>query len=230
MNKLSQYCNSSIGRKQIVATTGLLLILFVIGHLAGNLFFYGGPHAYNHYAQVLASLRPLLTFVEYGLLAIFLLHVYFTVFLVMENIHARGGRYAVDKAVGARSFSTRLMPYTGTFLFIYIVWHLMDFTFMKQDGLRNLVNGIDLGLYGVVYNAFTNPLHSLGYILAMGCLGFHLSHGIQSVFQTLGFDNSKCMTTINHVSNFFGLIIAFAYSTIPIIVLLHSTYYKVGSL
>ena len=226
MNNFFKYLHSSIGKKQVVATTGLLLVFFVLGHLAGNLFIYGGPKAFNGYAEVLAHLRPGLYLVEFGLSWIFLIHIYFTVLVVIENLHARGQKYAVSKPVGERSFATRLMPYTGTYILIFLVWHLLDFTFIDHNGPRSILpNGISFGLYGVVYNSFINPWHSLGYIAAMCCLGFHLAHGIQSFFQTFGFDRSQNEFIIKNISNFLGIAIAFGYSTIPILVMLHHAKY-----
>src|SRR5262245_62520383 len=98
MNSLHSYLNSSIGKKQVVAMSGLLLIVYVIGHLAGNLFIYGGPEAFNGYAKKLAGLRPALNFVEFGLLLIFVIHLYVTALLVLENLRARPTRYAIEKS------------------------------------------------------------------------------------------------------------------------------------
>src|SRR3989338_2519619 len=120
---------TSIGKKQIVAVTGLLLILYVIVHLAGNLLIFVGPEAFNNYAKKLANLRPGLYVIEIGLLFIFLIHIYITAILVMENYQARGQRYSVYHSRGDRSLATRLMPYTGTLLFAFIIYHLLDFTF-----------------------------------------------------------------------------------------------------
>ncbi len=225
MNFISKYIHSSIGKKQIVAVTGLILVLFVIGHLAGNLFIYGGPQAFNHYAEKLAGLRPALTIVEFGLLFIFLTHIYFTVILVLDNIRARGVPYTVNQPVGKRSLTTKLMPYTGTYLLAFIIWHLCDFTFTNHHAAEYFINGEDHGLYGVVYHAFANPWHSAGYIFAMGCLGFHLSHGIQSIFQTRGCNDATVTPLIQNVSNFLGCLIAFGYSTIPLLILFHNAKY-----
>src|SRR5204862_1989661 len=108
MFPISSYLSSSIGRKQIVALTGLFLIIYVIVHLAGNLFIYAGPDSFNSYAKKLAGLRPTLYVVEVGLLVTFLIHIYFTALLVLDNLKARP-RYAVEKAKGNRALSSRLM-------------------------------------------------------------------------------------------------------------------------
>ena len=121
------------------------------------------------------------------------------------------------------------MPYTGTFLFAFIIWHLFDFTFSDHEGPRSVMpTGVGLGLYGVVYNAFSNPWHSLFYIAAMGCLGFHLGHGIQSFFQTFGVNDSRWTPRIQKLSNLLGLLVAFGFSSIPVFVMLHHAKYMVG--
>ncbi|MFT5388071.1 MAG: succinate dehydrogenase / fumarate reductase cytochrome b subunit [Candidatus Omnitrophota bacterium] len=220
MTQISSYFKSSIGRKQIVAITGLMLVGFLVGHLLGNLTFFLGPEAFNAYAKKLASLRPGLLFVEVGLLVIFILHVYFTVTLVCENIKARSRGYLVTKTK-KRSLATKLMPFTGFTLFAFVILHLIDFTFTNKEGARPLIEGVDYGLYGVLYNAFSNPLHSLFYVVAMGCVGFHVTHGIQSVVQSFGFNSNKYTPLINKLSLSLGWIIALAFAAIPLTVLLN---------
>ena len=221
MINLGEYYHSSIGKKQIVAVTGLMLILFVVGHLLGNLLLLVGPDAFNAYAEKLAHLRPGLLVVEFGLGGIFLVHIFTTYLLVLENINARPEKYAVNQAKGSRSWATRLMPYTGTILFAFVIWHLMDFTFTDKHGPRSVLSdGISYGLYGVVYNAFLNPLHSLFYIVAMGALGFHLWHGLESLVQTLGLNDPKISSCLKKTSVIFGWLIALGFSAIPLFVLI----------
>ncbi|PIW64848.1 MAG: succinate dehydrogenase/fumarate reductase cytochrome b subunit [Candidatus Omnitrophica bacterium CG12_big_fil_rev_8_21_14_0_65_50_5] len=218
---LKNYIQSSIGRKQIVAVTGLSLILFVAGHLAGNLFFYGGPKAFNAYAQKLAHLRPGLYLVEIALAFVFLAHIYFTYTLVMENIQARPQHYYIQNPKGKRSLATRLMPFTGTILFAFVIWHLLDFTFIDHYGLKSfLADGKSYGLYGVVYNAFANVGHSLFYIVAMFCLGFHLYHGVDSVVQTFGWRDEAWVPVLRKVAFTLSAVVALGFSSIPVYVLL----------
>jgi succinate dehydrogenase / fumarate reductase cytochrome b subunit len=220
MNTISKYFQSSIGKKQIVAVTGLLLIGFIIGHLAGNLFIFLGEDAFNNYAKKLAGLRPGLYVVETALALIFFIHLYVTACLVMENIKARQKNYHVFRPF-QRSLATKLMPYTGTVIFIFVIWHLLDFTFVDKHGDKSfLADGISHGLYGVVVNAFKNPLHSLLYIAAVGCLGFHLSHGVESFLQTFGFNDARYTPVIKKISCYFALLVVGGYSAIPIYVLL----------
>jgi succinate dehydrogenase / fumarate reductase, cytochrome b subunit len=209
---------SSITKKQIVALTGLMLIVFVIAHLAGNLFIYGGAQAFNAYADKLDHLRPLLNVGEYTLLAVFLIHIWFTGLLIGDNIKARGGfnRYAVEKPVGNRSIATKLMPYTGTYILLFVVWHLFDFTFTDHLGARAYIGGTNYGLYGIVVNAFKDPVHSLLYIVAMCCLGLHLAHGTESTVQTFGLNNTKF---IQKASRYFAAAMVIGYSSIPVYVM-----------
>ena len=209
--------NSSIAKKQIVAVTGLVLVLFVIAHLAGNLFIYGGPRALNGYSRQLHSFGPLLLLARLGLLAAFLTHVVVTYFLVLENIKARGPkRYQVDAP--PLSWSQRLMPYSGAYLFLYVIWHIMDFALIDQQGPRSFINGHSYGLYGVVVNAFADPLQVLLYIIAMCFLGLHLAHGVESFIQTLGFKHARWANGLKSFSEYFALAMVIGYSSIPVYV------------
>lgn len=221
MQTLEKYQQSSIGKKQIVATTGLMLILFLVGHLAGNLFFYLGPEAFNAYAEKLAHMRPGLYLVEFGLFVIFLIHILLTASIVIENRTARKTQYASSKTKVPRSLSTKIMPFTGSILLIFVIIHLFDFTFANKSGpLSVLADGHDYGLYGVVYNTFRNPVHSAFYIVAMMCLGFHLFHGIQSFVQTFGFYHPRYTPMLKTMGHIAALAVAFGFSSIPVYVLL----------
>ncbi len=214
-------CFSSIAKKQIVALTGLLLITYVIGHLAGNLMIYGGPELFNYYAAKLKSLGPLLKAIEVLLFCIFLVHIWFTVLVVLENIRAKGGlvRYAVDKPVGKRSLATRIMPYSGIYILLFVVWHIFDFTLIDHEGARSYIAGKSQGLYGVVVNSFADPLHGMLYILAVCFLGMHLTHGVQSVIQTFGFNSPRYTPKVQVFSRWFALAMVVGYCSIPVYVL-----------
>jgi succinate dehydrogenase / fumarate reductase cytochrome b subunit len=218
MLAVDSYLKSSIGKKQIVAASSLVLILFVIGHLFGNLWIYGGPQAFNGYAEKLAHLRPALNVFEAILLLIFLIHIHVTSLLVLENIRARSRGYLVQKTKMNRSLSSRLMPYTGTIILAFVIWHIKDFTFTDHLGPRSMIHGKSLGLYGVVYNSFTNPVHSLLYIIAIICVGFHLDHGVQSFCQTFGLNHPKYTPMLYKFSRMFAIIITLGFCSIPIYV------------
>ncbi len=211
----------SIAKKQIVAVTGLLLIFFIIAHLAGNLLIFGGPQALNGYTQKLASFGLLKSVAEWGLFFIFGIHVLLTASLVLENIQARGGisRYSIDNSKGPRWWETRLMPYSGTYLLIYLIWHLIDFSWANQHGIRSIIHGVSYGLYGVAVNSFKDPLHSWLYVVAMFFLGLHLAHGFESFIQTFGFNDRRFAPGLKKFSRWFALSMTLAYSSIPLYVL-----------
>jgi succinate dehydrogenase / fumarate reductase cytochrome b subunit len=213
------FLNSSIAKKQTVALTGLLLILFIIAHLAGNLFIYGGPRLFNAYAHKLHSLGPLLLLARWGLFVVFVTHISVTFVLVMENIKARGGlkRYDVEKSVGQRSLAEKFMPWSGVYIFVFIIFHILDFAAADPHGPRSFLYGKSYGIYGLVFNSFKDPVHAVLYIVAVCFLGMHLSHGAQSLVQTSGF-RPKWVSVIKKSSNYFALIMVIGFSSIPVYV------------
>lgn len=223
----TQYYKSSVGKKQIVALTGLLLIGFIMGHLAGNLIIFAGPEAFNGYAKKLAGLRPGLLIVEVGLAVIFIVHMMTTFHLYHQNRRARGATvYAVNAPKGDRSLVTRLMPVTGSIILIFLILHLFDFTFADHHGDRSFLgDGISYGLYGVVVNSFRDLGHSLLYISAMFALGAHLAHGIESSVQSFGWHHPVYTPWFIKGSRFFAFLLALAYSSIPFYIYL----FQIGS-
>lgn len=218
INMLKSYLGSSVGKKQIVAVTGIALVLFLIAHLAGNLLIYSGPEAYNGYSEKLHHLGALLWVARIGLLASFVLHFTFTALLVIQNKKARSQGYSQSLHPKTRSFAARLMPLSGVILFLYVISHLLDFTLTEPTVNNALVNGVDLGLYGLVVNTFKDPFDSLWYIISMFAVGMHLTHAIQSLFQTFGINNPVYTPFIKKVSVVFGLVIAVAFASIPVYV------------
>jgi succinate dehydrogenase / fumarate reductase cytochrome b subunit len=215
---LKQYITSSIGRKQIVALTGLLLVGFIAFHLSANLLIFAGPAAYNAFPELMHANKGLLRLAEAGLAAIFITHILFTISVVKENKRARKS-YNVSKDVRKRSLATRLMPYTGAILLVFLIIHIMDFTLVGPDTDGSIVNGQHLGIYGLVWNSFLDPFKSAFYIVAMFSVGFHLAHGIQSVFQTFGYHNETITPLIQKASTAIGVAVALLFSSVPVYVL-----------
>ncbi len=209
---------SSIGKKQVVAVSGLLLILFLIAHLAGNLLIYRGPEAINIYSHTLHSFGLFIRLAEFGLAAIFLIHIAFTAMVVIDNKKARPIGYIGGQPYKERSLATRLMPYTGTILLIYVITHLFDFTLANSNGPGAFVNGQNLGLYGLIVNAFANPYEVLWYVVAMAAVGFHLVHAIQSVCQTFGLNHPVVTPVLKKISFVLGVLISVSFASIPIYV------------
>jgi len=216
---MKRYISSSIGKKQIVAVTGIAMVLFLIAHLAGNLLIFKGPEALNNYSKALHDLGGLLWIARIGLLAAFVLHFGFTISLVMQNRRARGVQYDQPLHKKTRKLSTKIMPLSGMIVFIYIIKHLIDFTFTPSSPANAMVDGVYLGLYGLLYNSFSDPVTSLFYVVAMIAIGFHLNHGIQSFVQTLGGNHASYTPVVQKVGASLSVILAIGFSSIPLYVL-----------
>jgi succinate dehydrogenase / fumarate reductase cytochrome b subunit len=176
---------STLGRKVVMAVTGVMLFGFVIAHLAGNLLLYLGPEAINGYAVNLRELGAGLWVARAGLLVAVLAHIWAAVSLTKSNLQARPIGYARRDDVAA-TYASRTMVWSGPLLALFIVYHLMHFTFgnvhpafVEGDVYNNLVRG------------FQSPLVSGFYILAMLALGLHLRHGVYSMTQSVGLDHPR---------------------------------------
>jgi succinate dehydrogenase cytochrome b subunit len=209
MNWLKQTFWSSIGKKLMMAVTGLAFCAFLTGHLAGNLTIYGGKDAFNSYAAHLHSLGPLITAVELGLAVLAIIHILTGLTLFYQNTVARGGRYAVSKRAGGRTIGSATMPYTGVLLLVFVVIHLKNFHFVDKSG-TNIAN--------IVAQTFENPFWVVFYVLAMVVAAVHVSHGFWSAFQTIGANHEKYMPFIMIFSIIFSLIVGIGFGLLPVFV------------
>ena len=219
---MKKFILSLVGIKQLVALSGLAMVGFLIAHLLGNFLIFSGPIAINNYAYKLHSLGPVLWVARIGLLAMFLLHFSLVIYLVIVNKRARNGSYAVPIHKKTRSIFTQTMRYSGLLIFIYIIVHLLDFTFIPHTVDNSVIDGVYYGLYGHVYNYFLNPIRSIFYIVTMFAIGFHLVHGVQSVLQTFGFYHKLYTPIIVKSSWIIAVIVALGFSSIPVYVCLHN--------
>lgn len=178
--------------------TGLILVLFVIGHLVGNLQIFADPEVINQYAHLLHSMGPLLWLVRAFLLLTVVLHIWMAVLLVIENRRARPQGYEGEHTHRA-SYASRTMKFSGIIVLAFIIFHLAHFTLRvthpEYENLRyTLQEGAYAGtevldVHAMMVMGFQKPLISLFYIFAVGLLAFHLRHGFGSMFQTLGLRN-----------------------------------------
>jgi len=215
---------SSIGKKTMVALTGIGLVLFAAGHLLGNMTFFLGPDAINTYAVKLHSLGPLLWVVRLGLLAVVGLHIYFTMLLWVENRKARPQKYAVFAPMKTTVFA-RSMRLSGLFVLAFIIFHLAHFTVRIIDpsyaNLRTMLDGKEVhDVYAMVVLGFSNPIISVFYVIALFLLSLHLSHGIASLFQTLGVTNKRFRPLFEFMARAVAWLLFLGYSSIPLSVIL----------
>lgn len=222
MNWLLAALRSSLGRKMIVALTGLGLLGFVLAHLAGNLQVFAGRETLNAYAQGLKDLGPLLWVARLGLIAMFVTHVALTLKLAKENKEARPSRY-VSAGAQPSSKGARSMVLTGLMVLFFVAYHLAHFTFGALHPEHYGVGADALGrhdVYGMVVAGFSEPVVSALYIVFMALLAVHLSHGVQSVFQTLGLNGPRWQPLIQRTGCGLALVVFLGNVSMPLAILL----------
>lgn len=219
---IAAFTRTSIGKKIIVAVTGMILMLFVTGHLIGNLQIFIGPRWINDYAQHLRDLGPLLWVVRIGLLIAVLLHIYYTIRLAIENRRARPQNYAKKEHVKA-SFASRHMAVSGLIVLAFIVFHLLHFTGHRFNPQFPLLKNDPLNhydVYSMMVYGFKNVWISAFYILGLFLLTLHLTHGASSFFQSLGLNNKRLTPRLALGARIFAWLIFAGYAAIPVAVLL----------
>ncbi|MFN0156878.1 MAG: succinate dehydrogenase cytochrome b subunit [Bacteroidota bacterium] len=215
MSKAKAFLTSSVGKKVMMALTGLFLCSFLIVHLYINLFLFkqDGGETFDVYAEFMAT-YPLLRPMEIVLFAGFLLHAVVGIGLWIANRKVRPQRYKVNKASDNATLTSRIAFWTGMVVAVFLVVHIN--TFFVQS--RFFANGRTM--YEIVEEAFRSPLYVGFYIIALVFLGYHLRHGFQSAFQTFGIRHAKFLTLINLVGILFWLVVPAAFAAIPLYFLL----------
>jgi succinate dehydrogenase / fumarate reductase cytochrome b subunit len=206
--RLIELVDSSIGKKIMVALAGLLLCGFLITHLAGNLFLFVGATAFNRYAEFLES-QALLPLAEGGLLVLFLIHIALSIRARLADAAARPIAYEIYKGKDARTPGSRTMAVSGSLILLFIVIHVA--TIKYQIG-----GAMGTTLYDHVTGWFRNPLYAGFYVLAMIGIGLHLSHGVQSAFQTFGVSHPRYTPLIKKAGLAFAVAVALAFASMPI--------------
>jgi len=213
---LARVYGSSLGKKYIMAITGLLLFLFVIVHMLGNLQVYIGRDAMNAYAELLKSKPGLLWTLRTCLFIVAVLHIVSALQLAAENRNARPERYAAGKPIA--TFASRTILVSGLIVLAFIVYHLMHFTFgVTNPEFMELHDPLKRhDVYQMVVDAFRNPWVSAFYIISMGLLCLHLSHGVSSSFQSLGFRRRATAAAFNRFAQVAAILIFLGNCSIPV--------------
>jgi succinate dehydrogenase / fumarate reductase cytochrome b subunit len=224
VNLLISFWRSSIGKKWLVASTGLALLGFVAGHLAGNLQMFAGPEKINAYAEFLHSNQKPLWVARIGLLAAVGLHIAATVTLVIQNKIARPYAYQLERNVQSK-LSTRTMAYSGLTVLSFIVFHLLHYTLRLTDPRFKLASDGGLlesthDVYNMVVLGFQSPLVSAFYLVSVGLLSLHLSHGIASAVQTFGLESKRSAQKIRQTGYLLSAAVFVGYASIPAAVLM----------
>ncbi len=213
----SMPATTSIGRKFWMALSGVILILFVVGHMAGNLQIFLGWDALNTYAVKLRAIPALLWGVRLFMLAFALLHIIDGILLWVRNRQSRPVAYVKQNFQRASLYS-RTMFWTGLGIGLYVVYHLMHYTmFITNPQYVHLKDPLGRhDVYSMVVISFQNPLISLVYIVAMVFLAFHLAHAFQSWFQTLGWNSEKSQPALKKISYAIAIVLFVGYVSIPV--------------
>jgi succinate dehydrogenase / fumarate reductase cytochrome b subunit len=210
----SRAFSSSIGSKLLIALTGLALFIFLVAHLSGNLLFLVSPQAFNEYSHTLVS-NPLIYVIEFGLIAVFLLHIYKTVRLYAGAKSARPVPYARKERAGHTSRKTvasSTMILTGIIVLAFVILHLRAFKFgawyESPEGIRDL--------YRLQLEIFSKPGYVAFYMISMAVIGFHLWHGVASAAQSLGIDHPRYTPRILWIGRALAVLIAGGFFILPL--------------
>jgi succinate dehydrogenase / fumarate reductase, cytochrome b subunit len=215
-NRAPSFWASTVGKKIVMAITGVILFGFVIAHLAGNLQVYEGPAKLNAYGAFLHSIGELLWPARIILLVCVILHIVATVQLALRKKRARPVGYSRKQAI-ASSYASRTMYWSGPIVLAFIIFHLLHLT---AGYVHPGAAYIDGDVYHNVVSGFQVWWVSLSYIVAIILLGMHLRHGLWSLFQTLGFLRAQHTPILKKAAFVIAWLIVLGYISIPISVLL----------
>lgn len=218
--RFQRYFSSSVGTKLLIGITGLLLFVYMLLHLAGNVLIFAGQKTFNEYSHQLIS-NPLIIPIEIGLLAVFLLHVYKTVRMVFANQAARPVAYEKKANAGhtsRKSFASSTMIGSGLILFLFILVHVKQFKFGSYYETVGATPIRDL--YRTEVEVFRNPFWVLFYVIGTLIVGLHLRHGIASGFQSIGFDHPLYTRRLTIIGILLAAMIGAGLGIIPVLVYL----------
>jgi succinate dehydrogenase / fumarate reductase cytochrome b subunit len=207
------FYRTTVGKKVVMAVTGIVLFGFVLGHMAGNLQFFLGREALNSYAEKLHHNAALLWAIRLGLLTATVLHVVAAAQLWLLQREARPVGYKKRQNVGS-TFASRSMYHGGPIIALFVVYHLLHLTTGTAHPDYEYLNAYDNLVIG-----FRNPLVALFYILAVGLLGLHLYHGVWSLFQSLGFSHPRYTPKLKLAAKIFAIVIFIGFIAVPLAIL-----------
>jgi succinate dehydrogenase / fumarate reductase cytochrome b subunit len=217
-----EFYRSGVGKKWVMAITGVMLLGFVFAHMVGNLKLYLGADDMNHYAEGLRGLGEpiaprsfLLWFLRLGLIGAFLLHIHAAWSLTQMNHRARPDDYAGDREYAAATFASRTMRWSGVIVGFYVLFHLADLTWgwVNPDYVRG-------DAYGNLVNSFQRVPVAILYVIANVLLGIHIFHGAWSMFQSLGLNNPRFNDWRRKFAQGFAALIVIGNVSFPIAVTL----------
>jgi succinate dehydrogenase / fumarate reductase cytochrome b subunit len=226
INLLRNLFCSSLGKKYVMAGTGGVMLLFVLGHLAGNLQVFLAPAHINAYGHFLQSNLEIIWPARIVLLSCVALHIWSASSLTKENLAARPVDYAAWEPTAA-SYASRTMVMSGVIIAVFVIYHLLHYTVMVQavnltgkDFAPLLDSEGRHDIYRMMVLGFSQPVVSLFYIVGVGLLCLHLSYGASAMWQSLGWKKNSYAPLLDRLARWGSLAIFLGYSSIPVAVLL----------
>lgn len=207
------FYSSTVGKKAVMAVSGCILFVFVLGHLVGNLQVYEGPEKLDNYSKFLHSMPALLWGVRITLLVMVALHIWSAASLWARNKAARPAGYVKKEPAGS-SYASRTMYWSGPIILAYVIYHLLDFTFGTVN--PHFEEG---QVYANLVASFQVIPVSVFYIIAMLLVCLHLYHGLWSMFQSLGLGHPRYSHIIRRCAATIAILIGAGYISIPAAVL-----------
>ncbi len=216
-----EFYRSALGKKYVMAITGLMLMGFVFVHMVGNLKMYLGGAEFDHYAEFLRELLvPILPrtvalwLFRLGLIGAFALHIHSAYSLTRMNHAARTVKYQSPRDYQAANFASRTMRWSGIIVGLFLIWHLFDLSWTGTPGMT-FVRG---SAYANVVSSLSRPVVAAFYIAANVALGFHLFHGAWSLFQSMGWNNPKFNSWRRNFAAVFAALIVIGNCSFPLAV------------
>jgi succinate dehydrogenase / fumarate reductase cytochrome b subunit len=211
---------SSVFKKAVMAVSGIILVLYLIAHMIGNLKIFSGAETFNGYSEWIRTIgepavpaQTTLWIIRIVLLVAVVAHIWAAISLWRQAKRARPQGYVTKKAV-AQSYASRTMRWGGVILGLFVIYHILDLTV----GVAN-PEGPDSTPYDRVIAGFSNPIVTLVYVVALLALGFHLRHGIWSATQTLGQSNKTRERTVNAFATVFAVVLTAGFLIPPLSIL-----------
>ncbi len=211
MTWLWNFISSSIGKKLLMALSGLFFCSFLLVHMAGNMTIFIGPETFNAYTAIMSS-ASINKVLEVVMVLLFLVHIYTSATLTIENRAARPEKYAMDVSAGKRTFMSSNMFITGSIILIFVIVHLIGFKYGDWSAEPGATNT----MYALLAETYASIFWTAVYVIAVIVLGFHLNHAFQSAFQTLGLNHKKYTPFIKKLGTLYSIVIALGFASFPV--------------
>lgn len=222
MPSVKQALKSQVGRKLMTGITGIGLMLFLVGHIVGNLSIFGSPDAFNLYTKTLTDLGPLLYVIEAGLAFFFLYHTILGVSIWLKKKKTRPNKYDTYKTKGGashQSLASKSMVYTGAIILIFVVLHIIHFKFGAE--YMTVIDGMQVrDLKKLVLEEFQKTWVVIGYVAVLGLMVLHLSHGFWSAFTSLSMKSKTASKRMQMGAYGFAIVIMLLFIFIPVYIYL----------